>query len=115
MPTTWPVPGPEMGMRDSREGDVPAPGPVKSDPVGPGGRDCAGPAESHPPGLGNPDLAYVAGQPADVGGLDRDIPESLVMAGLAPGWLAVSTGEVAGHRLGEVPQRLLLNHLAPVS
>jgi hypothetical protein len=50
-----------------------------------------------------------------VGGLDRDDPEALVPAGLAPGRLAVGACEEAGHGLGEVAQGLLLHHLAAIA
>jgi hypothetical protein len=54
----------------------------------------------------------MTGESADVAWLDRDDPEPLIPAGLAPARLAVDAGEEVGHGLGEVPQRLLLYHLA---
>ena len=44
---------------------------------------------------------------------DRDLPEPLVYTGFAPGWAAVRSAEKVAHRLGEVPQRLLLYGLGP--
>ena len=43
--------------------------------------------------------------------LDRDLAEPLVHTGLAPRRPAVRPGEKVRHRLGEVPQRLLLHGL----
>jgi hypothetical protein len=42
---------------------------------------------------------------------DRDLPESLMQIGFAPGRAAVGSGEEVAHRLSEVPQRLLLHRL----
>jgi hypothetical protein len=53
-----------------------------------------------------------AGRATEESGFDRDDPESFIPAGLAPGGLAVGTGEVVHHRMGEVSQGLLLHHLA---
>jgi hypothetical protein len=44
---------------------------------------------------------------------DRDLPESLMDTGFAPRWGAVGSAEKVAHRLGEVPQRLLLHRLRP--
>src|SRR5262249_22665909 len=49
--------GARDGFGDCGEGDVPAPRPVASDPVGFGGWDGAGPAKAHPSGRWDPDLA----------------------------------------------------------
>jgi hypothetical protein len=46
-------------------------------------------------------------------GLDGDDAETLVAAGLAPCRPPVGAGEEVPHRLIEVAQCLLLNHLAP--
>jgi hypothetical protein len=100
------------GQRDGSERDMPSPGPVTGDPVGLGRWDGARPSEPHPPGLRHPDLTDVPGQPTYVTGLDRDDPEAFVPSGLAPGGFVVSADKVVGHGLGEVPQRLLLHHLA---
>jgi len=51
-------------------------------------------------------------QSADVARFDRDDPEALVSAGLAPSGPAVGAGEVISHGLGEVPERLLLHYVA---
>src|SRR4029077_3420042 len=103
---------------DRGEGHMPASGPVQSHPVGLyAWRQLTGPAESHPPGLRYPHLTHVAGQAGHLPLLPAlpDDPESLVPAGLAP---TRSPGRVArveepGPRVGEVPQRLLLDHLGP--
>ncbi len=98
------------------EGDMPAPGPVHCHPVRlHARRNGAGPAESHPPDLRHPHLADVAGDATHVPLLPASPhdAETLVPASLAP---RRSTGRVLrveerGHRLVEVPQRLLLHHL----
>ena len=105
-------PGAGMGARDGGEGDMPAAGPVPGDPVGLRGGNGAGPAEPHPSRLRHPHLAGLAAEPADLPRLDRDDPESLIPARLAPRRPAVGAGEEVRHGLGEVPQRLLLDHLA---
>jgi hypothetical protein len=102
-------------LRDHGGGNVPAARPVAGAPVGLRAlRRGAGPAEPHPPGLWHPHLAHVARQAAHVAGLDPDGPKPLVSADLAPrrppGWvLRVEEGR---HCPGEVPQGLLLHHLA---
>src|SRR5690242_19171858 len=105
-------------LGDRGEGNMPASGPVQSHPVGLyAWRQLTGPAESHPPGLRYPHLTHVAGQAAHIPLLPAlpDDPESLVPAGLAPGRPPgrVAWVEKRGPRLGEVPQRLLLDHLGP--
>jgi hypothetical protein len=76
----------------------------------------AGPAEPHPPGLGYPDLAGFPGHAAHIPlpPAPHD-PEPLIPAGLAPRRSPgrVRRVEERGHRLGEVPQRLLLHRLGP--
>ncbi len=102
---------------DHGEGDVPPPGAVHGDPVGSGARRRrAGPAEPHPAGLRHPDLAGLPAQPPHVP-LPPALPddaEPLVAADLAPGRTPgrVARVEERGHRGGEVPERLLLDHLA---
>jgi hypothetical protein len=44
---------------------------------------------------------------------DRYLPESLVHPGFAPRRAAMRSAEKVVHRLGEVPQRLLLHGLRP--
>ncbi len=94
------------------EGEVPAAGAVlrhavRLHPVG----HRPGQAEAHPPGLGYPHLGRMAAQSPNALRLDRNNPEALVPPGLAPGGAAMCAGEVVRHRLGEVPQCLLLHHL----
>jgi hypothetical protein len=104
------------GARNRRgydsERDMPASSSVASDTVGACCLHGAGPSEAYPSCLGDPDFASVAGQPPDVSRLDRDDSESLVATFLAPAGPAVGTAEVIHHGLGEIPQRLLLHHLA---
>jgi hypothetical protein len=98
-------------LRDDSERDVPAPCPVKSDPVGLCSRDLPRPAEPYPPRLRNPDVARFAAEPAYLAGLDGDDTESLGPPGLTPSRPAVSTTDEISYRLVEIPQCLLLNHL----
>jgi hypothetical protein len=104
------------GVGYGRESNMPAPGPVHGHPVGlHARRHPARPAKPHPPDLRHPDLADVAGPAAQVPLLPAPPhdPESLMPSGLAPRRppSRVSWVEERGHRLGEVPQRLLLHHL----
>jgi hypothetical protein len=48
-------------------------------------------------------------------GFNADNPETFITPGLAPGWPAVRSRKETRIRLGEVPQRLLLDHLAAVA
>jgi hypothetical protein len=101
-------------FRDGSKGDVPAPRSIQRDPVrlhrvG----DGAGPPESHPADLRYPYLPIAAVDPFDVARFESDLPKSFVRAGLAPRRTAVGAGEKVAHRLGEVPQRLLLDGLRP--
>jgi hypothetical protein len=52
-----------------------------------------------------------AAEPLDVARLDPDLPEPLVLACLAPRRAIVGAVKKVAHRLGEVPQRLLLHGL----
>src|SRR5262249_12241828 len=79
---------------------------------GPGWRDWAGPAEPHPPGLGYVDLPGLAAQPPNLAWSQAHNPKPVVLPCFAPGGLAVGAGEVVRHGLGEVSQRLLLDHRA---
>jgi hypothetical protein len=102
------------GIWDGREGDMPAPGPVHGHPVGPRTwRHGAGPAEPCPPHLRDPDFARFPVEPTHMRGLERNNSESLVSPCLAPCRPAcrVRRVEEGNHRVGEVPQGLLLNHL----
>jgi hypothetical protein len=52
-------------------------------------------------------------QPLDMQRFHSDLTESLVHTGFAPPRAAVRPTEKVAHRLGEVPQRLLLHSLRP--
>jgi hypothetical protein len=98
---------------DRGEREVPPSRPVQGDPVGLHAfRHGAGPAEPYPAGLGDPHRASLPAESAHMPDLDRDDTEAFVASGFAPGGAAVGTGIEIRHRLGEVPQRLLLHHLA---
>ena len=108
------ITGPQGRVRDGGESDVPAPRAIQSDSIGLHGvGDGARPAELDPPDLGYPDLPMAAVQPLEVSWSDSDLAESFMRAGLAPRRGAVSTVKKVAHRLGEVPQRLLLHGLRP--
>jgi hypothetical protein len=103
-------------IRDSREGDMPAPGPIHRHSVGLHvWWHRSGPAEPYPPDLRNPDLADMARQAVYIPlrPASAHDAESLVLASLAPRRppCRVLRVEERGHRLGEVPQCLLLHHL----
>jgi hypothetical protein len=103
---------------DGREGDMPASGPIHSHPVRfRARRHHAGPAEPHPSHLRDPDFAGFPVQPTQMLGPKRDNSESLVSSSLAPGRSAcrVPPVEECGHRMSEVPQGLLLDHLGACS
>ena len=67
--------------------------------------------EAHPADLGYPYPTEPAVQPLDVMRFDRYLSESLMYTGFAPRRAAVRSAEKVTHRLGEVPQRLLLHRL----
>ncbi len=97
---------------DGGKSDVPAPRSIQCGAVGLHRvRDVAGPSESHPANFGDPDLSVAAAEPLEVAWFDADPPEAFVRAGLAPRRAAVGAVEEVTHRLGEVPQRLLLDGL----
>jgi hypothetical protein len=99
---------------NARKSDVPASRAIKSDSIGLYGvGDVARPAELHPTNLGYLYLPIAAAEPLDVTRFDCDLPESFMRAGLAPGWATMSAVKKVAHRLGEVPQRLLLHGLRP--
>jgi hypothetical protein len=109
------VPRTRDGLGNRCEGNVPAPGAVKGYTVGLhafGHRP--GPTKPHPPSLRDPDVADLTGRTTQVPlpAAPYD-PKSLIPPGLAPprapGW--VLPVEERSHRLGEVPQRLLLHRL----
>ena len=103
------------GLRNRREGDMPAPGAVKGYTIGLHAfGHCSGPTETHPPSLRDPDMADFTGGATQVplSAASHD-PESLVPPRLAP---SRSPGRVLPveeccHRLGEVSQRLLLHRM----
>jgi hypothetical protein len=97
---------------DVGERDMPAASPIAGDPVGLHTLwDWARQPEAHPADLRHPHPTEPAVQPLDVTRFDRDLPEPLMYTGFAPGRAAVRSGEKIPHRLGEVPQCLLLHSL----
>jgi hypothetical protein len=99
---------------DRSKSDVPAPRAIQPDSV----RlhrvcDVAGTAEPHPTDLGYSYLPIAAAQPLEVARFDSDLPESLILAGLAPRRATVGAVEKIAHPLGEIAQRLLLHRLRP--
>jgi hypothetical protein len=104
--------GSRNGWRDGGKSDVPAPRSIQSDSVrlhrvG----DFAGPPELNPTDLRDPYLPIAPTQPFEVARFESDLPKPLVPAGLAPRGATVSAVEEVAHRLGEVPQCLLLHGL----
>ncbi len=113
-PTTLPSSGPRDRFGDGGKSEVPPPGPIQRDSVRlHRGGDVAGPAESHPTDLGYPYLPIAAAEPFDVARFESDLPKSFMRAGLTPRRATVGAVEKVAHRLGEVPQRLLLHGLRP--
>ena len=100
------------GLWNHGKRDMPASGPVPSDPVGLRRRSRAGPAEAHPARLRNPHSAGFPAKPTHMLRLHGDNAESLVAPGLPPGGLTARASEKALHGLGVIPERLLLHHLA---
>ncbi len=104
--------GPRDRFRDGGKSEVPPRRAIQRDSVRlHRGGDGAGEPESHPPDLRYPYLPVAAAEPLDVAGFESDLPESFVLAGLAPRRAMVGAVEKVAHRLGEVPQRLLLDGL----
>jgi len=107
------------GLGNRCEGNVPAPGAVKGYTVGLHSIwHRPGPTKPQPPSLRDPDVADLTGRAAQVPlrAAPHD-PKSLVPPGLAP---PRSPGRVLpveerDHRLGKVPQRLLLHRLGACS
>ena len=97
---------------DVGECNVPATGPIPSDPVG---LDAGGyrprRAEPYPAHLGHPYPTETAVQPLNVMRFDSDLPESLVYTGFAPRRASVRATEEVASGLREIPQRLLLHGL----
>jgi hypothetical protein len=103
-------------LRNGRESYMPATGPVQGYAVGlHARRHRPRPAEPYPTGLRYPHLADVVGQATHVPLLPTPPhdPKTLVPAGLPPRWPpgGVLRVKERGHRLGKIPQRLLLYHL----
>ena len=67
--------------------------------------------EAHPADLGHPHPTEPVIQTLDMMRFHRDLPESLMHTGFPPRRAAVGSAEKVAHRLGEVPQRLLLHGL----
>ena len=69
------------------------------------------PAEAHPADLGHPHPTEPAVQTLDTMRFDRYLPESVLHTGFAPRRGAVRSAEKVAHRVGEIPQCLLLHGL----
>jgi hypothetical protein len=100
------------GFWDGGKSDVPAPSSIQRDAIrlhrcG----DSAGPTEPHPADLRYPNLPVAAVQRLDVGPFYADLPKSFMLVGFTPGRATMGAVEKVAHRLGEVPQRLLLDGL----
>jgi hypothetical protein len=101
-------------FRDGGKGDVPAPRSIQSDSIGLYGLgDLAGPPKPNPTQLWHPYLPIAAAQPPEVARFESDLPKSFVPTGLTPRRATVGAVEEVAHRLGEVPQRLLLYCMRP--
>ncbi len=99
-------------FRDGRKSDVPPTRPIQSDAVRlHRGRYVAGPPKPHPTNLGYPYLPIATAESPNVARFESDLPKPFVLAGFTPGRAAVGAVEEVAHRLGEVPQRLLLHGL----
>jgi hypothetical protein len=107
-------------LGNSGEGDMPASCPIQSNPVRLYSRRLrTGPAEPYPSRLRNPDLTGLPAESAHIP-LPPASPndaESLVTSGPPPGRASgrVLWVEEGSLRMGKVPQRLLLHHLATCS
>ena len=98
---------------DVGERDVPATSPITGHPVGLNPIwHRARQTKTHPPDLGQPDPPKSAVQPVDVPRFHRYLSKSLMHTGFAPLRAAVCAVEEVLHGLCEIPQRLLLHHLA---
>ena len=99
---------------DDSKSDVPAPRSIHSDSIRLHGVGyVAGPPEPHRTDLRDPYLPIATAQPLDVARFESDLPESFMFAGLTPCRATMGAVEKVAHRLGEVPQRLLLHSLRP--
>jgi hypothetical protein len=95
------------------EADMPSAGSIECYParlnvIGNG----PGPSEPDPTSLGHSYGAHFAGQPPDLPRLQFYDTKALMSSRLAPGRSPVSSVEEGSHRLREVPQSLLLHHVA---
>jgi hypothetical protein len=100
------------GFRCVGERHVPAAGPITGNAVGLHSvRYRPGQPKTDPADLGHPYPTEPAVQPLDVTRFDRDLPEALMHTGFAPRRAAMRSSEEVAHRLGKVPQRLLLHRL----
>jgi hypothetical protein len=109
-------PGARDSARDDGECDVPASRAVERYPVGlHPSRHRPRPSKPDPARLGDPDFPGAPIQSADMSRSNCDNPESLAAPGLSPPGLSMSTLEEMVPGLGEVPQCLLLDHLASVA
>jgi hypothetical protein len=111
-PYHLPGSGPIDGMGYRRKRDVPAVGPIQPHPAGLGLRDSATPTEPDPSSLRQVNLPPVPIQSLDLACPQGNDPKPLAPACLSPGGLAVGAVEIVRHRLGEITQRLLLDHHA---
>ncbi len=105
------VTGSRDSVGDGGKSYVPAPRPIQGDSVrlhtvG----DGAGPAEPRRTDLRYPDLPIAAAQPFGVARFDSDLPETFMLAVLAPRRATVSAIDKVPHGLRELAQRLLLLH-----
>jgi hypothetical protein len=106
------ITGSRDSVGDRSKSDVPAPRATQRDSVRLHGvGDGAGPPELHPTHLRYPHQPIAAAEPLEVARFESDLPESLMLAGLTPRRATVGAVEKVAHRLGEVPQRLLLHRL----
>jgi hypothetical protein len=99
-------------LRECGERDMPAARAVLGHSVRLRCNNVPGPAEPYPSRLRYPDLARLPAQSPDLLRPECNDPESLIAASFAPRRLTVGAGEEACHRVSEVPQCLLLHHLA---
>ena len=108
------IAGSRYRVGEGGKSDVPAPRAIQGDPIRfHGVGDGARPAEAHPPDLGYPYLPVAAVEPFNVARSYTDLPEPFILAGFAPRGATVGAVKEVSHRLGEVPQRLLLHGLRP--
>ncbi|MBP2323732.1 hypothetical protein JOF56_004117 [Kibdelosporangium banguiense] len=99
--------------RDRGKGNMPPASSVARDAIGLHALwNLAGPTKTNPSDLRYPDLTVTAVDPPDMVRTDRDLPKPLVPSCLTPRRSPMRAAKEAGHCLGEVSQRLLLNRYA---